>query len=66
MSSLSLLSGPPCDTHNKVKLLAFVYTQCTFFHQGFEIMKDVEPILKQLHATINKVRFALPYHVDRV
>ncbi|KAJ1653198.1 hypothetical protein IWQ61_006637 [Dispira simplex] len=37
-------------------ILAFMFTQYAFFHQGYEMLKDMEPLMRELTESLHEMR----------
>jgi Arf-GAP/coiled-coil/ANK repeat/PH domain-containing protein len=37
-------------------VLAYMYTQFSFFHQAYDVMKDIEPAMRELTTKLGEVR----------
>lgn len=45
-------SLPCADSSFSPQMFSFVHAQFTFFHQGFDLLRDLEPTMKTMAAQV--------------
>ena len=56
LSSPSLLLPPPSSVPPDTQLLSFMHSQFTFFHQGYDLLREFDPFMKEVAGKVDTMR----------